>query len=254
MVQQIILGLIQGIGEWLPVSSSGLLVLAQTQLFGQTNLPEMIKLALFLHLGTFIAALIYFRQEIFELFKPEKKKIRSFLIVSTLVSGGLGYLLLKVVAGFESSFEITGKVVTVLIGLLLIITGILQLRKNKEGNRQMENLDIKDSLLFGLAQGLAVLPGFSRSGLTIAVLLFRNVEKYSALKVSFLGGLPIIFVGNILLNVNKICLENGYLLGMGVAFVVGMLTIHLLLKLAKKTNFGYFIITFGIITLFSSFI
>ncbi len=254
MVKQVLLGVIQGVGEWLPVSSSGLLVLAQTKLFQEATLSEMVRVALFLHAGTLLAALIYFRREISQIFKPTGKQLRQFLIAASLISGGLGYLLLKTIVVLESNIEFTGKLVTALIGGFLIVTGLLQIRQNDLGKREIKDLTIFDGLLFGLAQGIAVLPGFSRSALTVAVLLFRKFEKLTALKVSFIGGLPIIFAGNILLNADKLASGNIYWLGMVTAFLFGLVTIHWLLKLAKKINFGYFVTAFGLITLISSFI
>jgi len=254
MFEQIVLGVIQGIGEWLPVSSSGLLVLAQTRLFEATSLSEMVRIALFLHAGTLLAALVYFRKEIKQIFKPAGKRFRHFLIISTLISGGLGYLLLRTIVVLESNIEFTGKLVTAMIGGFLIVTGLLQIRQDGLGKREIKDLTILDGFLFGLVQGIAVLPGFSRSALTVAVLLFRKVEKISALKISFIGGLPIIFAGNILLNADKLSGGNIYWIGMLTAFFFGLLTIHWLLKLARKVNFGYFVTAFGLITLISSFI
>ncbi len=254
MFKQVVLGIIQGIGEWLPVSSSGLLVLGQTYLFGQTDLSAMVKTALFLHVGTFLAAIVYFRREIISLAKLENKKLVHFLLISTLISGGLGFLLLKTIVSLESSFEITGKFITGLVASLLIITGILQIRNDNPSHRDLKNLNYLDALIFGLVQGLAVLPGFSRSGLTVAVLIFRKIEKVTALKLSFLAGLPIIFAGNILLNIDKFGLNNGYLVGVIVSFIFGLATIHGLLKLVKKINLGYFVTAFGLITLIFSIV
>jgi undecaprenyl-diphosphatase len=254
MIEQIVLGIVQGVAEWLPVSSSGLLVLVQTQLFGQAGLAEMIKLALFLHLGTFLAALIYFRKDILNLFRQKESQLRNFLIVSTLVSGGLGFLLLQLIADLESMTKLTGSLITAIVGIFLIITGVLQIKTDGKGKKVFNDLNYLDAGIFGVVQGLAVLPGFSRSGLTIAVLLLRGVDKITALKASFLAGLPIIFAGNILLNINKFSLDNGYLIGMAAAFIFGILTIHGFLKLAKKINFGYFVTAFGVITLISSLV
>ncbi len=252
MIQQFVLGFIQGVGEWLPVSSSGLLVLAQTQLFGQTGLPEMMRIALFLHFGTFLAAVIYFRLEIIDLFRKSGNKLRRFLTVTTFISGGLGFGLLQLVTNLESTTVLPGKLITVAVGIFLIITGVLQIKTDGRGKRVFNDLNHLDAVIFGVVQGLAVLPGFSRSGLTVAVLLLRGVDKLTALKVSFLGGLPIILAGNILLNINKFSLDYGYFGGMVTAFAFGIMTIHGLIKLAQKINFGYFVTAFGLITIISS--
>ena len=105
MFEQLILGIIQGIAEWLPVSSEGLIILAKTNLFDSTgNIEEAIHQALFLHFGTFLAALIYFRQDVKKLIRTvfsyrsqsqETPNLFSFLLIATMVSGAFGFLLIK---------------------------------------------------------------------------------------------------------------------------------------------------------------
>jgi len=135
MYKSIILGAVQGLAEWLPISSEGLILLTNIKLFGGGELTDMIKQALFLHLGTFLAALIYFRSDVVKLVKTpfsysssdtETKKIFNFLFLATLISGILGFILLELLGNLESSIELTGKVVTLIIGLLLLVTGIMQ--------------------------------------------------------------------------------------------------------------------------------
>jgi len=246
--QKIILGMIQGIAEWLPVSSEGLIFLTSNNLFKtQLSYQNLVQLALFLHLGTFLAALVYFRQEILRL----ERKLLFFLITTTFISGALGFLLLKTMVYFENQLALGGQALTLGIGFLLLITGGLQLKAKKERKRDLKSITSKDILLLGIAQGLASLPGLSRSGLTVSVLLLSGFEKSLSLKLSFLMSLPIVLAGNILLNLNSVSLSSDNLVALLASFIFGLLTIHLLLKAARKLNFGLAVIAFGLLTIAS---
>jgi undecaprenyl-diphosphatase len=252
IIETIVLGAIQGVSEWLPVSSSGVLVLVQTQFWPQTSLSRMIEFALFLHAGTLLAAIVYFWGDIKAILFQKKQVLKS-LIVSTLISSGLGFLLLQMLKQVEQQITVTGKVVTGLVGLLLIVTGVVQLKNGNNGKRNLNQTTIKDAVLLGLVQALTVLPGFSRSGLTVGLLLNLGFEKVDALKLSFLAGLPVILLSNIWLNLKQLPAFN-FNWGLVVSFVIGLVSINLLFELAKKINFGYFVTFFGIITFIFSLI
>ncbi|VAW17354.1 Undecaprenyl-diphosphatase, partial [hydrothermal vent metagenome] len=115
--------------------------------------------------------------------------------------------------------------------------------------------DIKmiDSVTLGIVQGFAALPGLSRSGLTVASLLLRKFDEEQAIRLSFLMSIPIVLAGNILLNIKDFnpTLEN--LFGFFFSFVFGLATIHILLKVAKKVNFAYFVLLFGLLMIGSLF-
>jgi len=243
MLEQIILGTVQGIVEWLPISSEGVVVLLAKNFFGQTSLELLIKKALFLHLGTFLAALIYFRKEVFFLLKD--RKLLNFLIISTLISGLLGYGLVKIF------LEIPAKTVILIIGLLLLLTAGFQLKTKKQEYKERKDLTFRDGILLGLVQGLAALPGLSRSGLTVSTLLIRRFKSSEALTLSFLMSLPIVLGGNIILNFNQFAFSPENLLGLLFSFIFGFLTIGLLLKLAEKINFGYFVLIFALLIIVS---
>ena len=258
MLEQIILGTIQGITEWLPVSSEGILVLIKTIFFAKQELEETIKQVLFLHLGTLLAAFVYFRKDVLSLIKTlfnykladlETKKIFKFLIIVTLISGSLGFILLKIFVGLESELFLSSKILTLIIGFLLIITGVLQLKALNKGNKKAIDLNNKDSFLLGLMQGLAVLPGLSRSGLTISALLLRKFNSKDTLRLSFLMSLPIVLGGNIILNLKYFTFSIELIIGLVFSFIFGLLTIDLLLRIAKKINFGYFVLIFGLLVI-----
>lgn len=263
MLEQIVLGTIQGIAEWLPISSEGLIILIKSNFFGQTALAENIRQALFLHLGTFLAALIYFRKDVvllvaavfnFKKSNLETKKLFWFLISATLISGILGFALLKVFSNLEEQLFLSAKVVTLVIGLLLLLTGWLQLRAKTDGVRQVKNLNGKDGILLGIIQGFSALPGLSRSGLTVSALLLKRFDGAAALRISFLMSLPIVLAGNIVLNFGQFNFSQEALAGLAFSFVFGILTIGALLKLARRINFGYFILVFGILVVISVFV
>jgi undecaprenyl-diphosphatase len=263
MFEAVVLGIVQGIAEWLPVSSEGLLVFIQFKFFGVPNLLESIRLSLFLHLGTFLAALIYFRDDILRLFKgliryrsadKAAKSLLKFYAIATLVSGALAFLILRSIENLEEAFSITGKAVLIGLGLLLLITGILQILQKREGKRGEGDVKNLDSILLGFAQGFAALPGLSRSGLTVSTLLLRKFKDTSALKLSFILSLPIVLGGNILLNLRDFTLNANAVVGLIMSFLFGLLTIHLLINLARRMNFGWFVFIFGILVIGSAFI
>jgi len=264
MLENITLGIIQGVFEWLPVSSEGLIVLAKTHLFhSHMRFESMIKLALFLHLGTFLAALIYFHKDVIEMFtgmlkfqsqSKETQNLISFLALSTVISCGLGIVLIKTVDYFAASAESSGRLITFLVGLLLLGTAYLELKADKSGRRNLRDITISDGIILGVVQGFAVLPGFSRSGLTISTLLLRKFDKTHSLKLSFLMSLPVVLAGNIVLNWQMFPWSASASAGLACSFVFGLLTIHGLLKLAQKINFGLFVLAFGLLTILASFL
>jgi len=262
MLEQIILGIIQGTAEWLPVSSEGLIILAKINLFNSTgSIEKAIHQALFLHFGTFLAALIYFHQDVKKLIKTifsyrsqpqEIQKLFSFLLIATTVSGAFGFLLIKTLSYIASGLESQGTIIILMVGCLLLGTAFLELKTKKSGYRTIRDLKVIDGILLGIVQGLAVLPGFSRSGLTVATLLLSKLDKTYALKISFLMSLPIVLGGNLVFNFNMFALSTENLVGLLFSFTFGLATIHLLLKIAQRVNFGYFVLFFGILTILST--
>lgn len=264
--EYIILGAVQGITEWLPISSEGMMVLAQVWLFGQdTALTQMIELALFFHLGSFLAVIIYFWSDLVSLLKTipnyrqssVNKSLFNFLVITSLISGTVGYLIYKIISQVENQgINLTGASAMVLVGLLLLVTSYLQFKsKNLPGEDRDENeLNLTDGIILGLVQSAAVLPGLSRSGSTISVLLLRKIKDTTALKVSFLMSLPIILGGNFVLNRELLVLNFNNFIGLLSAFVFSLITIHLLIKIAEKLSFAWFTLFFGIFTILAGLI
>lgn len=263
IIQQIILGIIQGITEWIPISSSGFTVLTMSNLFNITDLNYIIQMTLFLHLGTFFAALVYFRKDIIYLTKSlfdykksdkETKNTINFLVITTFISGIMGIIILLSISYFGSDLEITGKTISFFIGILLLLTGIIQIKIKEKGLRKEKEITHNDSIVLGFAQGLASLPGISRSGITVSTLLLKKFDDTTALRLSFLMSLPIILFGNLILNLNNFIITGNALYGLVFSFIFGLITIHGLMRLSKKVNFGWFVLIFAIIMLGSLFI
>jgi undecaprenyl-diphosphatase len=263
MIEALILGALQGIFEWLPVSSEGLIFIVKTNFFsgsGET-LEDLVSYVLFLHLGTFFAALIYFWPQvkkllvaIFNFNKASKSTQLSlkFLIISTFISGIIGIVLLQSLEKLNFSIESGAKYLTLVVALLLFITAFLQLRGGQGGKREAEKIKVKDGIILGIVQSFAALPGLSRSGLTVSSLLMLKFNKQTALHLSFLMSLPIVLGGNIILNYKAISFNIESLLALSASFIFGLLTIKSLLILAKKINFGYFVLIFAILTLLAT--
>lgn len=260
---QVILGIIQGIVEWLPFSSEGVLLLANTYFFEEINMEVFIRQALFLHLGTLFAAIIYFRRDLKELFHGLKhykhtdigtKRTLKFLLIATIISGFVGLAFLQLLNFIDTKPIFTSKIITFGVGALLMITGFLQLKARSAGTRTIFHLNNLDSIFLGFMQGLAALPGLSRSGLTISSLLFRNINDTTALRLSFIMSIPIVLIGNIILNFKDFQFMSEMFIGLLFAFIFGLATIHLLMKLAQKIRFGWFVIIIATMTLAASFL
>lgn len=262
IIQQIILGIIQGITEWLPISSSGFLTLVMINFFEISDIKFLLHSALLLHLGTFFSAFIYFRKDVFHLIKglfkykyqdESTKKTISFLFIATLISGILGIIFILLLNRYENEIALTGKSITFFVGILLFFTGIIQIKIKNKGLRKERQIKKSDSFILGISQGITPLPGVSRSGITISALLLRNFDDTTALRLSFLLSLPIILFGNLLLNYPDLVgiFSSTSLYGLLASFVFGILTIHGLMKLSKRINFGLFVLIFAVLMMLS---
>lgn len=265
MIEALILGSVQGIAEWLPVSSEGLIFLIKANFFPGSGFSETLKQALFFHFGTFLAALVYFRKEVWGLIKTlvnykksslESQKVFQFLVLTTLISGILGLAVYKLTGSLEGN-NLPARYITLFVGFLLLITAFLQYQSQKISQNKFKNyseIKTSDGVVLGLAQAAAVFPGLSRSGLTVSALLLLKHKEANALKLSFLMSLPIVFLGNILLNLNQAVFSSANLIGLLASFFLGLLTIKLLLKLAEKINFALFVFIFAVLTILAAFI
>ena len=248
-VAALLLGLLQGVAEWLPVSSEGMVVAVYSLVYGG-SLGEGVEYALWLHAGTMPAALVVLRGEAVAVVRnvltaPGRlSPVAAFLVWATIISGVIGLPLLLVVTGRGDN--IAGPWVMVLIGAALLVTAAAQLLRSRGGEREMCSAGRVDAVLAGLAQGVSVIPGFSRSGLTAAALLGRGFRGRDALVLSFLMSVPASMGAALYAGVSSgvaFSLESA--VGLGAAFVSGFLTIRGLLRLAGWLNYGWFLVAVG---------
>ena len=241
----ILVGILQGVFEWLPISSEGNLTILLTAL-GQA--PEQaVRYSLFLHLGTAMAAIGYFKHELQQLFGEIPKLLSTFsasndfwfLGVGTLVSGAVGigaYSLL-----IEAVTEIEGALLVVMIGVLLIATGLFQLISKPTDASTSKNPTLIDAVIVGIGQGLAVLPGVSRSGTTVGIMLLRGYSGPTAFRLSFLLSIPAAIGAGVLVlgdsgGIGHVSLVAG-LTALFVSGVVGYVTIDALMRVVERVSF-----------------
>ncbi len=260
-IQGIILGIIQGVLEWLPVSSQGNLTIIMIGIFN-TSVEVAARFSVALHAGTLMAAVVYFRREIIQTFKRMRKyrfgfeneedRLLSFLIVSTLLTGLVGY---PIFIWIISINPIQGEIFIALIGIALVTTGLLQ-RFAKEKRRDYANnrgrMNLRDSILLGLVQGLAVIPGISRSGITTSFLLLRGYGGNDSLRLSFMMSIPAVLAAEVGISGTTsfagISLQEAAL-GILFSFLVGLAAIHTLLRVASKISFWKFTVVIGILAM-----
>ena len=268
-IQAILMGIVQGLSEFLPISSSAHLVFTSNlykvlkgiEIVQHSN--EEVFFDIMVHLGTLVAVLIFFRKDIVKIIKSmwhacrtkdwsdKDAKLGMYIIAGTVIT----------VAFALPINEIAEKLVYTpsVVGILLFITGFTLLYseyKSKKIEEKKKEVDLKTSLLIGLAQGLAALPGFSRSGWTIATGLFCGLDRITAARYSFLLSIPIILGASMVyplikIDIHEAMLYNWYAIISGtiVSGVVGYLCIKYFMKFISKFSlaiFGYYCIIAGI--------
>ena len=257
MATAAVLGFLQGLVEWLPVSSDGVVAGVYALIF-DASLDEALGFALWLHVGTVPSVLIALRRDIIDIVQEFLTRPQTpsptvrFLVVATLVSGVVGLPLLLTLSDISS---VGGTAATGLIGCFMLVTGYVQLRRHESDDHDREDLSLIDSLLVGVAQGLAVVPGLSRSGMTVAALLSRRVDHKRALTLSFLLSVPASLAASIYVGIDSgLVFKAEPVLAACVAFVVGLLTIKALLAAAAKMNLGWFVTAVGAVMIVGALI
>lgn len=264
----VILGIIQGLTELLPVSSSAHLVIAQSLIKG-FHQPGVL-FDVILHLGTLLAVIFFFRKEIFDItmaliplkWRPAscchedsgligaRRKLALLIIIGTVPAGIMGVLFRDEIHRLFESVEITA--------VMLLITGVLLFASDniKNANRLEDKMNIADSVLIGIAQGIALIPGISRSGSTIAFGIFRGIDRETAARFSFLLSIPAITGAAVLESryVTSVPLSDLPTYGMGflMAAVTGFLSLKFLFLILKRKGlkvFAYYCWFAGCVTL-----
>jgi Uncharacterized bacitracin resistance protein len=244
----IVIGVLQGVIEWLPVSSQGNLAVVLTALGSDPD--TAVQLALFLQLGTTLSAASYYRDELRQTviiapdWRPDRafqgqNKLLSFLLVASLCTGLVGIPVY--VLAVDVASELAGGVFIAVIGILLVLTGIAQLASESLSLGGRKTPTLSDSVLVGALQGLTILPGVSRSGTTTSVLLFRNYEPPAAFRLSFLLSIPASMGGAALTLAGAGGLPG---IGLGPALValttsavIGYIAIDTLLAIVERVPF-----------------
>ena len=270
LIQSILMGLVQGLSEFLPISSSAHLVFTSNfykvfkgiEIVQESN--QEVFLDIMLHLGTLIAVLIFFRKEIWAILKAlyfglknkdyssKDFKTGVYIFIGTIITVLIAYPLNEV-----AEFLVFKPAI---VGDLLIGTGVLLLFSEwwAKNNPDKKEITLKSSILIAIAQGLAALPGFSRSGLTIATGLLSGNDRTNAARYSFLLSIPIILGASMVYPLVKLDFAEvitynwtAIIAGTIVSGIVGYLCIKYFLKFVSKFSlgiFGYYCLIMGIIT------
>lgn len=270
LIQSILMGIVQGLSEFLPISSSAHLVFTSNfykvfkgiEIVQESN--QEVFLDIMLHLGTLIAVLIFFRKEIWQILKAlyyglknKDYSSRDFKIGAYIFLGTIITVLIAFPMNEIAEFLVFKPAI---VGGLLIGTGVLLLFSEwwakKHPNKK--EISLKSSIFIAIAQGLAALPGFSRSGLTIATGLLSGSDRTTAAKYSFLLSIPIILGASMVYPLVKLDFAEvvtynwtAIIIGTIVSGIVGYLCIKYFLQFVSKFSlgvFGYYCLIMGIVT------
>ena len=270
-IQAILMGTVQGLSEFLPISSSAHLVFTSNFYKVFKNIPiqeqstQEVFFDIMVHLGTLIAVLIFFRKDVMNILKAmwhalktrnwenHEARLGVYIAVGTLITIVFGLA----ISGVAESLIFRPDIV----GMLLFVTGIILLLSEYVGKKfadKKEHVGCRTSILIGFAQALAALPGFSRSGLTIATGLFSGLDRVLAARYSFLLSIPIILGASMVYPLAKIEVTEAVnynwtaiWAGTIVSGVVGYLCIKYFMKFLSKFSlavFGYYCLLAGLFT------
>ncbi len=253
LIETFILGVIQGIAEFLPISSSAHLIIFR-DIFGiGAGMPKNMELAfdVALHLGTLLAILVFFFKDFWNMAikgltkgtKDKDGKILWYLVAATVPAAIVGVL-------FEEKIETVIRSNYILIALALIIMGMIIyfVDKISKEEKEMTDMNLKDAILIGCSQVFALIPGFSRSGTTITAARILKLDRESAAKFAFFLSAPVVCGAVFLQLIKKGTIDliianlSTFLLGVVTSFVIGIVCIKYLLKYLKKHDFKVFMI------------
>jgi undecaprenyl-diphosphatase len=239
MIEALILGIVQGVTEFLPVSSTAHLILFPW-FFNWSGEVDSLTFDVALHAGTLLALLLCFWKDWVELVL-KKQKLFGLIILASIPVGIAGFLLNDMAEKYLRS--------PLLISLSLIAVGLIMLVSEKAFKyKGIEKTELKDAIIIGISQAVAIIPGVSRSGITISAGLFRGFEREAAARFSFLLSTPIIG-GAALLHLKKAFLNHGvpvhdyklFAIGLIASFGTGVMAIKFLLGFLKKHPLNLFV-------------
>jgi undecaprenyl-diphosphatase len=268
LLYSIILGIIQGVSEWLPISSKTQIIVSSTYLLKLT-FQQAYTFGLFMEIGTLAAAVIYFRKDLLKLVRVlagskdrMQRKFFSYILIVTIITGLIGAPL----------YLIADSITGIVVGIPMLILGLILLgdaalirysRKRLEKgatSRKLENLTVKDYLLVGIMQGISSLPGVSRSGITTSTMLILDVEPEEAFRLSFTAGIfasagafiltLVVSRHNVGASIAAIGL-TGLIVAIVTSTIISLFLIDFLLKVAGKQRIVYLTAALGVIAVAS---
>ena len=243
-LESIILGIVQGFTEFLPISSSGHIEIAKVILGNNLSNKESLLFTIVLHTATALSTIFFFRTDLLGLLKGlfikkynKSHKFSISIIISMIPAVLVGLFFERTINSlFDGNLILVGSMLYV-TALLLFLSDFLKMKKNKIG--------FKNSFIIGLAQAIAILPGISRSGATIASAVIMGIDREKAARFSFLMVIPLILgsMGKSILD-NELSFENldviSLSLGFISAFITGLLACKWMILLVKKSKLYYF--------------
>jgi len=261
MLRTAVLGIVQGLTEFLPVSSSGHLEIAKFLLGEEAVGEESLILTVILHFATALSTLFVFRADIWKILKElfqkpwnEGQEFTLRIIVSMIPAGVIGFM-------FEPVFESLFSQRIGFVGFMLLITAALLFIADRPHDR-VRSLNRWDAVWIGCAQAVALLPGISRSGSTLATSLYLGIDRYKAARFSFLMVVPLIL--------GKVCYEillgdalttsastGALVIGFGTAFISGVLACRWMIRLVMKSQlkyFGFYCLAVGVFAIILSIV
>lgn len=268
LLYSVIIGVIQGISEWLPISSKTQIIVSSTYLLKLT-FQQAYTFGLFMEIGTLTAAIIYFRKDLAKLVQvlmgskdPVKRKLFFYILVVTVITGVIGaplYLIADSITGIAVGIPM------LIIGLVLLADAALirySKKRQQQGiaPRKLENLGIKDYIAIGITQGISALPGVSRSGITTSAMLLLNIEPDEAFRLSFTAGIfaaagafgltLIVSKSNVSASIAGIGVV-GLFAAIVTSTIISLFLIDFLVKVAGKQKITYLTAALGIIAIAS---
>ncbi len=237
MIEALILGVVQGLTEFLPVSSTAHLILFPW-FFKWGGLVDTLTFDVALHAGTLLALLLVFWRDWIDIFL-RKRKLLLFLVIATIPAGILGKM-------FNDMIESRFRSPLIICSSLVAVGVVLLLSEKMYKYKKTDDITLIDAVVIGISQAVALIPGVSRSGITISSGLFRGLDRESAARFSFLLSTPVI-AGAVVLHLRKMAVAgsgdyNLHLLAGGIiaSAVTGFLAIKFLLSFLRKHSVGVF--------------
>ncbi|MDD1662662.1 MAG: undecaprenyl-diphosphate phosphatase [Methanomicrobiales archaeon] len=253
----LLLGLVQGITEWIPVSSKTQDTIVYLS-FLDGDPALVVPILLYLHLGTFFAAILYFRSDLREMASELLKRPRDlrlhaggrpgFLTIALLCTGLIGIPLLLLEQRFFPSMD--GDLIFLLMGAGLVLTGFLLFYQKGARLRGREEVTWRDGILTGILQGFSVLPGISRAGTSTTGLIWRGFEGESSFHLSFLLSIPTVLLAEMVFYLGGGLLSFPLAEGLALAlasFIFGYITIDIVLRVVKRVNLAYVCLVMGLL-------